>query len=137
MTTPAAATTTPRPNRSAPIRVAAAVTLAVAAGVGAAATDSGSAWVVAGRQGVIAHVIVPAALARDRAAYAKEIESICAGRETCFVNFYTNTRGAALEVPLPEAISHEATAVLRRSAKQGAEGFRWSCRLAMPEPDCF
>ena len=22
-------------------------------------------------------------------------------------------------------------------AKQGVEALRWSCRLAMPEPDCF
>lgn len=94
-------------------------------------------WAVAGRQGTILQVIVPLALASDREAYRAQIEAFCAGRETCFVNFYTNSSGAALSLPLPEAIANEATAVLRRSAKQGSEGFRWSCRLALPEPNCF
>ena len=94
-------------------------------------------WTVAGRQGVILQVIVPLEQAKDRDAYRRQIEALCQGKETCFVNFYTNSTGAPLAIPLPDAISHEATAVLRRSAKQGSEGFRWSCRLALPEPDCF
>lgn len=92
---------------------------------------------VVGRQGILVHVIVPAAAAKDRAAYLREIPVICGSQETCFVNFYTNSTGAPASLPLPDAISSEATAVLRRSAKQGSEGFRWSCRLALPEPDCF
>lgn len=92
---------------------------------------------VVGRQGILLHVIVPSAAAKDREAYLREIPAICGTQETCFVNFYTNSTGAPASLPLPDAISSEATAVLRRSAKQGSEGFRWSCRLGLPEPDCF
>lgn len=94
-------------------------------------------WTVAGRQGLILQVIVPVAQAKERSAYQQQIESLCRGQETCFINFYTNSSGAPVAVPLPDAIANEPTAVLRRSAKQGAEGFRWSCRLALPEPNCF
>jgi hypothetical protein len=94
-------------------------------------------WTVAGRQGMILQVIVPLEQAKDRDAYRQQIEILCQGKETCFVNFYTNSAGAPLAIPLPDAISHEATATQRRSAKRGSEVFRWSCRLALPEPDCF
>lgn len=95
-------------------------------------------WTVIGRQGILLHVVVPTEFARDRAAYQRELPAVCGTAETCFVNFYTNTAGAALTMPVPDAIANEPTAVLRRSAKQGvADGWRWSCRLAMPEPNCF
>ena len=101
------------------------------------AANAAEAWPVAGRQGIIRSVIVPADQAGQREAYQPQIDSLCAGAETCFINFYTNSTGAPLVVPLPDAIANEPTAVLRRSAKQGVEGFRWSCRLKKPEPDCF
>lgn len=102
-----------------------------------AAAAAADAWPVAGRQGIIRSVIVPADQAGQREAYQPQIDSLCAGAETCFLNFYTNSTGAPLAVPLPDAIANEPTAVLRRSAKQGVEGFRWSCRLKKPDPDCF
>ncbi|WP_210756974.1 hypothetical protein [Azohydromonas sediminis] len=96
-----------------------------------------AAWPVAGEQGLVRYVIVPAERVRDRAAYARQIERLCAQRPTCFVNFYANPGGAPLAVPLPAAIEAEATAVYRRSGKQQAERFLWSCRLQLgPEP-CF
>lgn len=113
-----------------------AATLAAALAA-AAAVAAPEPWAVAGRQGLILQVIVPVAQARDRSAYQQQIDALCRGQETCFVNFYTNASGAPLAVPLPDAIANEPTAVLRRSAKQGTEGFRWSCRLALPEPNCF
>ena len=94
-------------------------------------------WPVAGQQGIMRFVIVPTELARDRAAYARQIELLCLPAQTCFLNFYTNTSGAALAMPLPDAIDHEATAVFRRSMKQGAELLRWSCRLQVAPDDCF
>jgi hypothetical protein len=118
-------------------RALGAVTAALLGALQAAAQTVPEPWPVAGRQGVILQVIVPMALASDREAYRVQIGALCAGRETCFVNFYTNSTAAPLALPLPEAIANEATAVLRRSAKQGTEGFRWSCRLALPEPNCF
>ena len=95
------------------------------------------AWPVAGRQGIIRLVIAPMAQAGDRVAYEEQISAVCEGQETCFVNFFTNSTGAALSVPLPDAIDQEPTAMLRRSAKQGVDSFRWSCRLKRPEADCF
>lgn len=102
-----------------------------------AAGEATDAWPLAGRQGMIRIVIVPAAQAGDPEAYQRQIAVLCAGEETCFVNFFTNASGAAVTVPLPDAIANEPTAVLRRSAKQGVESFRWSCRMKKPEPGCF
>lgn len=119
---------------SIPRSLAATFTAALAAGTAVAAPEP---WTVAGRQGMILQVIVPVAQAKERSAYQQQIEALCRGQETCFVNFYTNSTGAPLALPLPDAIAQEPTAVLRRSAKQGTEGFRWSCRLALPEPNCF
>lgn len=121
-------------DRDRSIRLLLAACAAGCVGSAAAATE---AWPVAGRQGIIRSVIVPADLAGQREAYQPQIDSLCAGAETCFLNFYTNTTGAPLAVPLPDAIANEPTAILRRSAKQGVDGFRWSCRLKKPEPDCY
>ena len=94
-------------------------------------------WAVAGQQGLVRQVIVPPALASDRAAYARQVAMLCEPERTCFLNFYTNSTGAPLIAPLPDAIANEATAVFRRSAKQGAERFRWSCRMKQPDEGCF
>jgi hypothetical protein len=94
-------------------------------------------WPLAGQQGILRFVIVPTELARDRAAYAQQIDILCAPGQSCFLNFYTNTTGAALAVPLPDVIDQEATAVFRRSMKQAAELMRWSCRLQLAPADCF
>lgn len=105
--------------------------------VAAHAATPNATWTVAGRQGIIQMVIVPVDKAQDRAAYEQQIAALCKGQETCFINFFTNSTNAALAVPLPDAIAAEPTALLRRSAKQGVNGFRWSCRLKRPELDCF
>jgi hypothetical protein len=103
----------------------------------AASEASTKAWPVAGQQGLVRFVIVPADQARDPAAYAHQIQALCEPERTCFLNFYTNSTGAAVVMPLPDAIDHEATAIFRRSAKQGAERLRWSCRLQQPDEGCF
>lgn len=94
-------------------------------------------WPVAGRQGLIRVVIVPQGVARDREAYKQQIARLCAPDQTCFLNFFTNSTGAPLEVPLADAIAREATAIYRHSVKQGAELFRFSCRLGGDPGDCF
>jgi heat shock protein HslJ len=94
-------------------------------------------WPVVGRQGIIKVVIVPVASARDREAYDREIAAICGDGESCFVNFFSNSTGAPVTVPLPDVIANEATAIFRRSVKQGGEFFRWSCHLGLPTGDCF
>jgi hypothetical protein len=95
------------------------------------------AWPVAGQQGLVRFVIVPAAQASDAQAYVRQIKMLCEPDRTCFLNFYTNSSGAAVAVPLPDAIADESTATYRRSSKQGAERFLWSCRMKMPQEGCF
>lgn len=97
-----------------------------------------TAWPEVARQGITRIVIVPLAQAREREAYARQIARLCPDLgSSCFINFYTNTTGAELATPLPDAVWQEPTAVYRRSVKQGAELFRWSCRLALEPATCF
>ena len=113
--------------------------LALAAALLVATTTAAAedAWPVAGQQGLVRFVIVPAAQAGDAEAYQRQVAKLCEPERTCFLNFYTNSSGAAVAVPLPDAIAAEATATFRRSAKQGAERFLWSCRMKMPQQECF
>lgn len=94
-------------------------------------------WLVAGQQGLVRFVIVPAAQASDASAYQREIARLCEPERSCFLNFYTNGSGATVAVPLPDAIAAEATATFRRSMKNGAERFLWSCRMKMAQAECF
>jgi len=94
-------------------------------------------WTEVGRQGLTRIVIVPTEQAADRDAYARQLQRLCPGSESCFINFYTNSQGAPLSLPLPDAVSSESTAVYRRSAKQGAELMRFSCRLQLDTVNCF
>lgn len=118
---------------------AAAATAAASASASASASAEAEAdWPLAGRQGLIRVVIVPLAQATDAAAYHRQIARLCAdASQSCFVNFYTNSSGAEVSLPLPDAIAHEATVVFRRSIKQGAELFSWSCRLQIDPQRCF
>ncbi len=116
-------------------RAASATLLAALATATPAADD---AWPVAGRQGIVQLVIVPADQARDREAYRRQAERLCPDPDAaCFLNFYTNTSGAPLAVPLPDAIAAEATATYRRSPKRAAERFSWSCRVMPNGAGCF
>lgn len=117
-------------------RVAAVALLPLVVASGSQAADGGG-WEIAGRQGILRMVIVPAAAVGDRAAFDKQVAVLCAGQETCFVNFFSNSAGAPVTLPLPDAIANEPVALLRRSAKQGVDSFRWSCRLKRPDSDCF
>lgn len=111
--------------------------LAIAAALLGSAAAAEEAWPVAGQQGLVRFVIVPAAQAREIEAYQRQAAKLCEPDRTCFLNFYTNSSGAAVAMPLPDAIAAEATATYRRSSKQGAERFLWSCRMKMPQPECF
>lgn len=96
-------------------------------------------WQVVGNQGLVQVVIVPKAQARELSAYQAQLARLCPPQRTCFVNFYENSAGAKAELPLPEAIANEPTARFRRSMKNGAELFQWSCRMAESGGDaqCF
>ncbi len=129
-----------RSGRASMMAVAVALATASAMAADAASGAASSAapdWQLVGRQGIIQVVVVPAAQAHDRDAYAAQALKFCAGIETCFINFYTNSTNAPLALPLPDAVNNEPTAIMRRSAKQGVDGFRWSCRMGSVEPNCF
>jgi len=120
-------TTAPHPH------CLAATVLALATLSAAAETT----WTVVGRQGLMQVVIVPREQATDLAAYRAQVPKLCAPDTTCFINFFTNSTGAELALPLPDAIAAEATARFRRSTKNGVEVFQWSCRMGPGTPDCF
>jgi hypothetical protein len=101
----------------------------------AAAADES--WPLAGQQGLVRIVIVPSHLATDSEAYARQVQLLCGSGETCFLNFYTNSSGAPVSLPLADAIERESTAVFRRSAKQGAQRFMWRCSLKLVGENCF
>ncbi len=120
----------------APVVRACACALALAT-LAACAAPANGAWAVAGHQGLVQMVIVPMDVARDREAYTRQIERLCHPDQTCFVNFYTNSKGAPVSLPLADAIDHEPAAVYRRSMKRGAATFTWSCRLQVANEPCF
>ena len=103
----------------------------------AASPDAEPAWTLAGQQGLVRFVIVPTAQAADRDAHLRQAARLCEPENTCFINFYTNSTGAPVTLPLADAIDHEPTAVFRRSVKRGAETLRWSCRLKIETETCF
>lgn len=113
-----------------------ALFLCAVVGTAPAPAQAPEVWEVAGRQGLIQVVIVPPPQMHDRRAYARQVALLCQPQATCFINFYSNSTGAPVSVPLPDAISNEPTAIFRRSVKQGAELFRWSCRMGNDE-GCF
>lgn len=95
------------------------------------------AWQLAGSLGMLQFVVVSEARARDRTLYDEAIAALCPTGATCFLRFFTNSTGAPLTMPLPDAILAEPAAVYQRSAKQGNELFQWSCRLGIPGANCF
>jgi hypothetical protein len=121
------------------IRATVALVLAslVSAEPTAACAEDLSSWLVVGTQGLMQVVIVPNELAHDAAAYQAQIARLCQPAKTCFINFYTNSSGVKPVLPLPDAIAAEATARFRRSIKNGAEVFQWSCRLGVNDGQCF
>jgi hypothetical protein len=114
----------------------------VIAGLGPAAPTTAFAaesetWPVIGQQGLVRFVLVPPGQASTLDAYETQISRLCEPDRTCFINFYTNSTGAALAMPLPDTIANEATATYRRSMKNGVQVFLWSCRLKLPGRECF
>lgn len=94
-------------------------------------------WTVVGRMGIVLYVIVPSERAGDRGFYDEIVAGECATIPRCFMRFFTNSAGAPVELPLPDAIQHEATALYQRSDKRGGEDFRWACRMRISTTDCF
>lgn len=98
---------------------------------------AGADWTFAGRMGIVQYVIVPAGRSGERAYYERVVEGQCGAAPRCFLRFFTNTDGAEVALPLPDAIARQATALYQRSDKRGSAEFRWSCRMPVATPDCF
>ena len=103
----------------------------------ASAPAAAHAWQLAGRQGIAQYIVVPIEGSKERSTYDRIVDEVCEPGMSCFISFFTNSKGVDIVLPLPDAIDHEPTAVFRRSIKQGGEQFRWSCRLGLPTNDCF
>jgi hypothetical protein len=112
--------------------------LMVAASGSALAADPASGWTLIGRLGVMQFVIVPEGSARDRDYYQSVIQQLCgADGSTCFLHFFTNSKGVPVTMPPADEIYAESAARFHRSAKQGRESFMFNCRLKVPDAECF
>lgn len=87
--------------------------------------------------GIVQYIIVPADQARERGFYDRVVEAECGAAPRCFLRFFTNSSGAPVALPLPDAVQHEPTALFQRSDKRGGEDFRWACRMKVSTGDCF
>ena len=67
-----------------------------------ASAAEADAWSVIGDQGVTRYVLVPSEQASNAAAYERQIIRLCDPTSTCFLNFYTNSTGAPLGMPLAD-----------------------------------
>lgn len=94
-------------------------------------------WTPIGRMGLVMYVIVPVEHARDAGFHQRVIDEACGPAPRCFLRLFTNSQGVAPELPLPEAIANEPTAMFQRSDKRGSQEFRWSCRLQIDSVSCF
>lgn len=103
----------------------------------AADLPRGPDWQVAGRLGLLQFVVVAESRAKEREFYDTIIKSLCEPDTTCFLRFFTNSKQALVQVPLPDAILAEPTAMFQRSAKQGNAVFQWSCRTGLAAGNCF
>jgi hypothetical protein len=94
-------------------------------------------WQVAGRLGLMQFIVVPEASARDGRYHRAIVDELCDREDTCFLRFFTNSTGAQMAFPLPDAIMNEPTVMFQRSAKHRREQFQWACRLDMADGNCF
>ena len=123
---------TERSLRAAPF----ALVLALASAPAAANAPADVPWQLAGRLGLVQYFVVPVAQASDPQLYERAIAAVCPPAGSCFLRFFTNSTGAPLAVPLPDAIASEPTAIYQRSDKQQVAALRFACRLKLPG-SCF
>jgi len=97
----------------------------------------GSSFNVAGQMGLMKFVIIPAEKQNDVEFHRKIVKKICVQGETCFLNFFTNTKNAPETLPLDDRILAEPTLMYKYSPKHRNEIEDWSCRLKLPIKSCF
>ncbi len=101
------------------------------------AVDAARDWQLVGRLGLAIYVIVPAAAAANRDYHNAIIDQLCPVTQACFLRFFTNSQGRDASLPLADDIEREPTAIFQRSPKYQRQEFRWSCRLKLPDANCF
>ena len=92
---------------------------------------------VAGQLGLMKFVIIPTEKQNDVEFHRKIGKKICVEGETCFLNFFTNSKNAPEKVPLDDRILAEPTLMYKYSPKHRNEIEDWSCRLKLPIKSCF
>ncbi|MAF82215.1 MAG: hypothetical protein CMK52_04890 [Proteobacteria bacterium] len=97
----------------------------------------GNSFNVAGQMGVMKFVIIPTEKKSDVEFHRKIVKKICIQGETCFLNFFTNSKNAPEILPLDDRILAEPTLMYKYSPKHRNEIEDWSCRLKLPIKSCF
>ena len=92
---------------------------------------------VAGQMGLMKFVIIPVEKQSDIEFHRKIVKKICIQGETCFLNFFTNSKNAPEGLPLDDRILAEPTLMYKYSPKHRNEIEDWSCRLKLPIKSCF
>ena len=92
---------------------------------------------VAGQMGLMKFVIIPAEKQSDVEFHRKIIKKTCIQGETCFLNFFTNSKNAPEGLPLDDQILSEPPLMYKYSNKHRNEIEDWSCRLKLPIKSCF
>ena len=92
---------------------------------------------VAGQMGLMKFVIIPVEKQNDVEFHRKIVKKICVQGETCFLNFFTNSKKAPENLPLDDRIMAEPTLMYKYSPKHRNEIEDWSCRLKLPTKSCF
>ena len=92
---------------------------------------------VVGSMGFMKFVIISTEKQRDIDFHRKIVKQICSQGETCFLNFFTNSKNAPEILPLDDRILAEPTLMYKYSPKHRNEIEDWSCRLKLPIKSCF
>ena len=98
---------------------------------------SGTSFNVAGQMGLMKFVIIPTEKQNDVEFHRKIVKKICVQGETCFLNFFTNSKNVPENLPLDDRILAEPTLMYKYSPKHRNEIEDWSCRLKLPTKSCF
>ena len=93
--------------------------------------------VIAAKLGIMQFIIVPIDHQTDKKYHVDTIKLLCPEKDTCFLNFFTNSKNTRISFPLNDEILNEPTLIYRRSAKHQNATFQWSCRLNMAVANCF
>ena len=102
-----------------------------------AADTFGNSFTIAGQMGLMKFVIIPEEKQSDVEFHRKIVKKICVRGETCFLNFFTNSKNAPEGLPLDDRILAEPTLMYKYSPKHRNEIEDWSCRLKLPIKACF